>query len=212
MKKPLSADETLDVSIAELDGIASLHCDKWLEGAGLHMTRYAGALLAPALQQQPAKRKVLEKFRIINNKSFSGDMSGTIGEALFAFLLIKRFGLSDLDFAHFGASSSTGLFPDFGIHRISPALQTTFAKYAISGKNLTSVELIPAEVKAMTNPDNTIVRERLDKAIQQVRNFWQIRKLTDENGRPLERGASIIFMALRNRDRLGYDGTILWMG
>lgn len=207
---------TVEISPSELDHIASLHCDKWLEETGLHMSLYAGAVERPKLIDNANNKATIQDFSIAKYRNFSGDVSGVIGEAMFALLLIKHFKLRDIDFAHFGASRSTGIFPDFGIHNISDNLRDSFQNsyrrdnLAHPTINLKQTHLMPAEVKAMANPDYSIVKERLGKAFQQIRNFWTTRKIKSSGGKPIERGPSIIFLALRNPIRLAYDGVIIW--
>jgi len=135
-------DSVINVPATQLDHIASLHCDKWLEGTARHMDLYANALETPQLPQPTAHGTVYGKFKTIKYKSFSGDASGMIGEALFAFVLTEHFGLSEAGFAHFGASKSTGIFPDFGIHEISQKLQVAFDSHDIRGASLTQTLLI----------------------------------------------------------------------
>lgn len=194
----------LSVPPMQLNDIVSLHCDKWIEETALHMNLYASAHQTPQLQSS-APATVQGTLPIITHKSFSGDASGVIGEALFIFTFTEHFGLNMTDFTHFRASKSTGIFPDFGIHAISEELQHAFDRHGIAVPNLIQIHLIPAEVKAMTSPNLSIIKERLDKAVRQLRNFWRIRALG------AGRGASIIFMALRNPDRTAYDGVILWI-
>ena len=206
-------DSIISVPRTRLDIIASLHCDKWIEETALHMNLYAHARQTPQLMQSQTHQTSLGKLPTITQKSFSGDASGVIGEALFVFTLTEYLGVDEDGFTHFGASKSTGIFPDFGIHATSKQLQTGFEEHGIDGPDLTQTHLIPAEVKAMTNPDLRIVQLRLDKAIQQIRNFWKTRKLGLAGEKPIEpRGASIVFLALRNSSRGAYDGVIMWMG
>lgn len=213
---PASQTSTIQVSTTKLDHIASLHCDKWLEETARHMTVYAGAYERPELSS-PIGEIALKKFPWAKYRSFSGDVSGVIGEALFALVLIEYFGLAETDFVHFGASKSTGVFPDFGIHKVSERLRIAFRHaFACSGAmdfdiDLNQVHLLPAEVKAMTNPSYTIMKSRLDKACQQLRNFWKTRKVESVKGQLLERGASMVFMALRNPRQAAYDGVIIWL-
>lgn len=195
----------INVPGAQLNDIASVHCDKWIEETALHMNRYASAHRTPKLSPPSSPRPGLYGgLPVITHKSFSGDASGVIGEALFVFVFTNYFDLNETDFAHFGVSKSTGIFPDFGIHSTSAKLRKALKKHRITGLSLARTRLIPAEVKATTSPSLSVVKGRLDKAIRQIRSFWRIRAMA-------ERGTSIVFVALRNPSRAAYDGVIIWM-
>jgi hypothetical protein len=194
----------VDVPPVQLDDIATLHCDKWIEGTALHMSLYASTQKAPVLQSSNATP--YSTLPIVTYKAFSGDASGVIGEALFVFTLTEHLGLDISDLTHLGASKSTGIFPDFGVHALSSGLRDSFAAYGIAAaQDLARNHLIPAEVKSMSNPTSTIVRERLDKAVRQLRSFWRM------YASGVDRGASTIYMALRNPDRAAYSGVTIWM-
>lgn len=202
--------DVINVSPVELDNAASNHCDKWLETTGRHMVLYAGSTSKPKiLASQDA---ISSEYQVARYRTYSGDVSGVIGEALFSLLLTKKYLLSDNSFAHFGANQVTGFFPDFGIYQVTEQLQAAFDRSMNkSGHctiNINETYIIPAEVKSMVNPASHIICERLDKAILQIKNFWAPRKNKSKDS---NRGISIIFLALRNQDEHRYDGIFLWM-
>jgi len=203
-------DDSFDISSLELDNAATLHCDKWLEETGLHMMLYSGSTGQPKINTP--ETDVLKNYPVAHYRNYSGDVSGVIGEAIFSLLLTKKFLLGDGSFAHFGANRATGIFPDFGIYVVTKDFQSSFSRAMQRISFHASIELsrthiIPAEVKSMANPNFSIIKDRFDKAVQQIRNFWSLRN----NKSVSKRGASIIFLALRNENYYGYDGVILWM-
>ena len=205
-----TAIDSIDISPLELDNAASNHCDKWLETTGQHMVLYTGSPSKPSIVVPQAP--IFSEYPVARYRTYSGDVSGVIGEALFSLLLTKKYLLPDNSFAHFGANQVTGFFPDFGIYQVTEQLQAAFDrsmnKSNPSAININQTYIIPAEVKSMANPSASIIYERLDKAILQIKNFWAPRKHKSKN---CNRGISIIFLALRNQTNHRYDGIFLWM-
>lgn len=203
----------LPIAAADLDNVASTHCDKWLEGASLHLTLYSG-YNRPALAQ-PAIQGTYTALNFAKYKGYSGDISGVIGEALFGLILTKHFQLQEVDFAHFGTTSI--IYPDFGVYCTSQIfsnvitnmlVQTTcYQKKVVNLPNF----VLPAEVKAMASPSAPDLRDRISKAFRQLRSFWRTRNLTDQNNSPITRGPSIVFVALMNSYRQSYNGYIVWL-
>ena len=210
-----SAAFTMNVIQPDLDNAAALHCDKWIEGTGSHMSLYAGSSSKPKIIH-PTDTRLINKYYFAKNRNYSGDVSGLIGEALFSLVLRQIFDLNDIDFAHFGASTTTGIYPDFGITRISSKLGKSFLSafhqngVSVQKALLSHLDILPAEVKALASPDKESLKARIHKAVQQIRNFWK-RRSSSNKSQTLTRGPSIIFLAIRNSDRMEYNGVIIWM-
>src|SRR5689334_8603661 len=73
---------TLDILAVDLDYAATLYCDVWLEGAGLHGQLYTGQYETPIVAQTETHHD-LPGYRYSTHKNYSGNASGVIGESLF---------------------------------------------------------------------------------------------------------------------------------
>jgi hypothetical protein len=196
------------LSSTYVDDRAQLHCDKWIEETSFHISRYSAAKKIadkPRLSTPTTRASTPPEAQrlIIQYKSFSGDVSGVIGEAIFSCLLVQQFDLQDKDFAHFRADKLSGIFPDFGIFLLSAALET---RLNWDGRGLRG-PVIPAEVKTVTSANTGDIRYKLIKAIQQVQNFW----VRINGGALTQDGESgVICLAVRNQDRGAYDIALIW--
>lgn len=178
-----------------IDSFAQLHADKWIEGIGHHVYQYANALSAPDLS---VPGTLINDQNVQKSKSFSGDVSGVIGETLFSIVLEKCYGLNDQHIAHFRAHKRTGVYPDFGIYFTSPQFDTELHRQSIV---FPFTFPFPCEVKTITTIDKGIFLPRVHKAIQQTQNYWE--QYTQD-------GASIICIALRNPRENAYDLHLVW--
>lgn len=181
------------VNTTEINDRAQVHCEKWVEEVGLHFVQYATAAQAPDLNfpvNQSANRMILK------NKVYSGDVSGTIGEALFSIYLSKYCLLSEGDFAHLRADKTSGVYPDFEIFVPSQEMLSHF------GWVVPPTIQIPAEVKNANEPNRASIYPRLLRAIQQIRNFW--------NRRNEPFGPSLIGLTVRDPNARSYDLVIIW--
>jgi|ERR1044071_10122806 hypothetical protein len=177
---------------------AQRHADKWIEETAIHLSLYSSAGITRPKLRSPRKLSRKERNKILKTKSFSGDVSGVIGESIFSSLLIEHFLLAETDFAHFRASVKSGVYPDFGIYTPS----TQLLDKANWGDPLPRFEYpIPAEVKTVTANEISAIKGRIKKAVEQIRNYW----LTEGSD-----GASIVCLALRNSDLKSYDLAIIW--
>jgi hypothetical protein len=202
------AAQTIKFKAAFVDDRAQLHCDKWIEETATHMACYSAAqeLSRPKLFVPNLSSKLEPELRrlLIQYKAFSGDVSGVIGEALFSAILVQHFGLNDTDFAHFRADKLSGIFPDFGIFRLSTDLE---AKLNWNGVPLrTNGPCLPAEVKTLSTSSVADMREKLRRAIQQVQNFW----IRVNGGVMRHDEAAVICLVIRNQDRAAYDIVLIW--
>ena len=177
----------------EINDRAQVHCEKWVEEVGYHFIRYSTALQTPALAYPIDQRS---NRRILKSKVYSGDVSGTIGEALFSLYLLKCFMLSDSDFAHLRADKMSGVYPDFAIYVPSREMLSNF------GWSSNLLSEIPAEVKSANEFSRQAIYPRLTKSIQQVRNFW--------NRKQIAGGESLIGLTIRNQYEQTYDLVVLW--
>jgi hypothetical protein len=192
-----SPDFTLLVTSIEVRDRAQVHCDKWVEEAGMHFSLYSAAVLpsdVPNLSYPPIASN---QRQVMKHKVYSGDVSGVIGEALFSILLTKHFMLPDDAFAHLRADKQTGIYPDFAIYAPTVALR---ARLNWSG-NTRIVTPLPAEAKTANYPKMQSLKPQLEKATRQIRNYWE--KLG-------QRGPSIICAAVRNPTLQSYDLAIIW--
>jgi len=186
-------DNEFFVDEIEINDRAQVHCEKWVEEVGYHFARYSTAAQTPSLAfpgSQSTNR------RILKSKVYSGDVSGTIGEALFSLYLLKCFSLSDGDFAHLRADSGSGVYPDFAVYMPSQQMLSNF------GWTIPLVSEIPAEVKSANEFTRSAIRPRIVKSIQQIRNFWVKRNLTE--------GPSMIGLTVRNQRQQTYDLVVIW--
>jgi hypothetical protein len=152
-----------------VDNYAQKHVEKWVERVGLHFhlysSRRAGPMLlggqAPQGVQTPTATKAVLK---LTQKVFSGDVSGSIGEALLAVLLRLRYGLQSTDFLHLRATKQSGKAPDFYIKRITPRLAQDLDPVNAAKVNAPLV----AEVKGATSFTTSVISAKITDALSQV--------------------------------------------
>jgi len=191
------SDETFMCSGIEVNDRAQLNADKWIEDTAIHLQLYSSATMRPSMN---VPQSMTGNPSILQTKSFSGDVSGVIGETLFSLLLVKLYAFTDEDFAHFRATKSSGLNPDFGIYRLASRFQE-----ALQNKMLReSVTLpIPCEVKTVTRVDNANLGDRIYKAVSQINAYWK-RQPNSKSG------TSMICVAMRNPEIGSYDLALIW--
>ncbi len=188
---------TLEIKTMEVKDRAQMHCDKWVEEAGLHFALYASAVRREDKPRLRGRAYARTDRQVMQYKDYSGDVSGVIGESLFSIFLTKQFRLPDDAFAHLRADRSTHIYPDFAIFAPTPELVARL--YKSSGP---ATKPIPAEVKTANYPERSAIKPQLKKAINQIRNYW------NRNGPPSE--PSIICVAIRNPSNQSYDLGIVW--
>jgi hypothetical protein len=112
-------------NISSVDRYAQKHVEKWVESVGLHFRLYSYAKKTPSVNLPPSKsqRSVLPTGSRLKYKVFSGDVSGTIAEALFAFILRDHYGIAGENIIHLRASKTTGRTPDFSIRQVPILLE-----------------------------------------------------------------------------------------
>jgi hypothetical protein len=134
--------------------VAQIHCEKWVEEVGAHCSLYSGAMDrydAPALASPVG---VTGEGLILKNKVFSGDVSGTIGEALFSLFLTGSMGVSD--FLIFSRTRSLDDLLGSG----PPSAEYPF----------------PAEVKSVSSPMPQLMAGRIEGGLAQLIQFWGFRR------------------------------------
>jgi len=134
--------------------------------------------------QNPPRR-----LRYLIQKFFSGDVSGDIGEALFAYFLIEEMNLSSSYIGHTRPDKRGGyLTPDFVIWDIS------FKLASILQRNRYALPLL-AEVKAFTGQIDPV---RISHGLAQL-------KMLISNSSLL----GLLFLAIRNEQRQRYDSYLV---
>ena len=124
-----SHDYLEPVNVDYLDTYASKHVEKWVEKVGLHFLRYVEASEPPpivwSLQPLNATHKVhgvSVPAQKLTQKVFSGDVSGSIGEALMALLLRQHYGAKASKLTHLRGTKQTGPSPDFYLRNVPAEL------------------------------------------------------------------------------------------
>lgn len=155
-----------------VDNYAQKHVEKWVERVGLHFHLYSSRRAGPTLlggrapqtvQTPTATRPVLK----LTQKVFSGDVSGSIGEALLAVILHLRYGLYSTDFLHLRATKQSGKAPDFYIKRITPRLAQDLDPVNPAQVNAPLV----AEVKGATSFATSAISGKIGDGLSQVQAF-----------------------------------------
>ncbi len=127
--------------------------------------------------------------RCLVKKTFSGDVSGEIGESLFAYFLISEMGVDRTEVGHTRPGKKTAfLVPDFLIWDSSYRLAT------LIGKTNYRLPLL-AEVKGFTG---ALDPGRIGHALEQLQVLIQKRDYL-----------GLIFLAARNLRRRCYDAYVL---
>jgi len=188
-------DEILRISDLKINSFGELYADKWIEDIKSHFDKYSNAKYAPPLS---VPRSLTNNDHIQKTKSFSGDVSGVIGETLFAIVLSEHYQLTYEHIAHFRAHKSIGIYPDFGIYSSTPEFDDALKGRGI---NFHFQYPFPCEVKTITTIDKGNIIARLHKAIGQVQNYWERYSLS---------GPSIICVCLRNFLKNSYDLHFIW--
>jgi hypothetical protein len=184
----------MNLSLSEVRDRAQTHCDKWIEEVGLHFDRYSSA----QAQDLPQPRGVEDR-QIMKHKVYSGDVTGTIAEALFSLLLTNHYKLPHDTFAHLRADRRSGIYPDFAIYTLCAELEE---KLKLGGIQIPIQIPVPAEVKSANDPKPRIIKSQIDKGIRQIRNYC-VRQ-------SLDRASAIISVAVRNPIQVSYDLITIW--
>jgi len=127
--------------------------------------------------------------RCLVKKTFSGDVSGEIGESLFTYFLTTEMGIDPHDIGHTRPGKKAAfLVPDFLISDSSHSLAL------LVGKASYPLPLL-AEVKGFTGKLDS---ERISHALQQLQAL-------------IQRGSyvGLVFLAARNLSRRRYDAYVL---
>jgi len=121
-------------------------------------------------------------------KTFSGDVSGEIGESLFTYFLISEMGLAPAQINHLRAGKRAAfLVPDFAISDQSHSLSTLVG-------NTTYATPLLVEVKGFTGK---LEPNRITHALEQLQALLQ------------KSYSGLIFLSARNQQRRCYDSYIL---
>jgi hypothetical protein len=134
--------------------------------------------------QRPPRR-----LRYLIQKSFSGDVSGDIGEALFAYFMIYEMQVNPSLIGHLRPEKIKGfLSPDFVVWDNSLNLSRLMQKPSFPRPLL-------GEVKGSTG---SIATERIYRALLQLRRLILGQALV-----------GLLFLAMRNEVRQGYDAYVV---
>ncbi len=159
-----------------LDIYATKHVEKWVEKVGLHFIRYsqspstpalAGSRIPSTLVHLRRQRRRRAPARRLTQKVFSGDVSGSIGEALFALLLTQHYGIPSKNITHLRGTSQTGPSPDFYIRSIPNRLASDLSPFSPS----TVISPLFCEVKGATGTQFSTLSEKLRDAFDQVESL-----------------------------------------
>lgn len=157
-------------NVERVDGYSQKHVEKWVEKVGLHFRLYATTRRSPAHIIPSALPRVTTTLRgrmpllRLKYKVFSGDVSGSIGEALLAGLLRVRYRLLDSEITHLRATKTTGRAPDFYISRIPDTLANDLDPANPAGVNPPLV----VEAKGATSFSAQIMKSKLARALTQI--------------------------------------------
>jgi hypothetical protein len=158
-----------DTDYVDVD--ASIHVEKWIERIGLHFQDYTFATHKPPVPGETVPASIvnssgeIERVAKLKVKSFSGDVSGSIAEALFASLLKQRYGIGSWDFTHLRATTERA--PDFYIRTVTQQLANDLDS---TSPTVIGVPLI-AEVKGATAPSRHGIADKLEDAVSQVQKL-----------------------------------------
>jgi hypothetical protein len=200
----LAGVPTYSVNHRPFDQVANLHTDVWIDNPSRHALLYTNNVYGPDLPAPPigAIPATVSKVR-----GFSGDVSGVIGETAFAWIMREHYDMDERNIVHLRpvkkiGGRSTGRYPDFEIH--NPSAQ--FHDEIPLTINRTHLYPFPVEAKGVTNPQRSQIRERLDRAIEQLQSYWTFQKWY--TGR--DNLAGLISIAMRNTDFNTYDIFFVW--
>ena len=152
-----------------VDTDSQKHVEKWVEKIGFHFQLYAArypprivSATIPASVTTTARGKV--PLLKLERKVVSGDVSGTLGEALMASILLIRFGLRPNSIVHLKATKQTGRSPDFYILDIP----TDLANFIDPLPNSTVDPPLVIEAKGAAKFDRASIAGKLANAFQQI--------------------------------------------
>jgi hypothetical protein len=199
--KSLDDWDCFQVENDAIDDLAMKFTDVWIIGVAEHTEQYSATFATPKLADSS---ELPEDDVIQRSKSFSGDVSGIIGETMFTLVAKRYFELNENCFAHLRPQKNSEQ-PDFAVYLPSEHFLQMFKQRGLraSAKDCP----IPCEVKAMSTaelPQANEIRNRIRKAMKQLHSFWRIRK---QLGSGLCCG--VICVAIRN-PRNSYDVSFIW--
>lgn len=99
-----------------IDLYGSQHVEKWVEKIGYHISHYLNYQAKPNLSGSsmlPSSSNPYDAVSKLTHKSFSGDVSGSIGEALLADLMRRRYGIKSDRIMHLRPAKINTKAPDF---------------------------------------------------------------------------------------------------
>jgi hypothetical protein len=152
-----------------VDTDSQKHVEKWVEKIGFHFQLYA-ARYPPRIVSTtiPASVMTTARGRVpllkLERKVVSGDVSGTLGEALMASILVIGFGLRPSSIVHLKATKQTGRAPDFYILDIPNDL----ASFIDPLPNAIIDPPLVIEAKGAAMFDQTSIASKLANAFQQI--------------------------------------------
>lgn len=177
------------------DNVAGMHTDVWIDNPAHHALLYTDNAQGPTLPPPPPSAS---PSTVSKTRGFSGDVSGVIGETVFAWIMRQHYGMDERNLVHLRPIKSTGRYPDFEIHDPSKK----FLADLPAGIALSNLFPFPCEVKAVTTPNKGEIKERLERAIEQLRSYWLFQGRSNYTG--------LISIALRNNSCRTYDIIFVW--
>lgn len=187
-------DASLKVTRPAVNITGQIWGEKWVEYVGSHLYLYARGGSRDLLL--PAGSPAVGAWR--QRKSMSGDVSGAIGEALFARVMERTYAVPTSAFAHLRAVKMMAC-PDFEFTSAPQGVIDFFdrtLKFAPAAP-------FPCEVKAVTKNDPRHLATRIFRALEQLNAYWTERD--DAAGAP-QNAHGIVTVLVRNVGRRSYDG------
>lgn len=182
------------------DAVAHMHTDVWVDTSALHATLYTHNV-KPSIPL-PSASISYDPNSISRVRNFSGNVSGVIGEASFAWLMRYHYGIDSGHMVHLRpikGAKHLARYPDFEIHNPTSSFLGD-VPHVINHRTLFP---FPCEVKGVTSPTRSNIKGQLKKAIVQLCSYWTFQ------GRPHCSG--LISIALRNERAKAYDIVFVWV-
>ena len=168
---------TIRVSLYDIGLYSVAFAEKWLLVPGRHYRKYVYSSL-PSIYH--AGMGISRTYTEQVSKSYSGDVSGILGESLSILALERAFWIDPYKVAHLRPIKRNIKCPDFIIHRISQQLKAGFriASRIASGLSQrtgrsTTFRIprrIPLESKASVTGN---LNSAVGRAISQLHTFWE---------------------------------------
>jgi len=178
----LSGPIDIPFGVYDVGVYGSLYTEKWILTPGRHYLKYLYSVRPPSIPHSGVGVPLPHAERTV--KSYSGDVTGTLGEGLTVIALTKAFLIDFRKISLLRPIKGYIKCPDFIIYDLTPALYRSFFsafdqskglfKYTKSNSKVNIPHQLPVECKSSVTLDlNSSGSQRVIAAMEQLNTFWE---------------------------------------